>query len=83
MSEVERDEIYSNDLAQVEIPNYIWNNVEKTKTVLIQNTHRKVSARLTSKHNLETPLLTWKHDHELSSTTLVDLYLEVVYKSKL
>ena len=43
MSEIERDELYSKDLAQVEIPIYIWDNVEKIKSVLIQNTKRKVS----------------------------------------
>jgi len=39
LSELERDEIYSKDLAQIEIPKYIWNSVEKTKSILIQNTH--------------------------------------------
>jgi len=38
LSEIERDELYSKDLAQVEIPIYIWDNVEKIKSVLIQNT---------------------------------------------
>ena len=46
MSEIERDELYSKDLAQVEIPIYIWDNVEKIKSVLIQNTKRKVSDKL-------------------------------------
>ena len=43
LSEVERDELYSKELSQVEIPIYIWDNVEKIKSVLIQNTKRKVS----------------------------------------